>query len=212
VSSLQGLSLRERKKRRTRQAISDAATALFAQRGFDAVTIDEIAERAEVSKKTVFNYFACKEDLFFDEADAARARLLARVREREPGTPLIAAVREHVLAVLERMCVGDEPWIATMARLVSESESLRARQAEIYDGFADALAEVIAEETGAREGDARPLVAARAILGVERSVIDAAQDRVLAGAHGPALARSLKREAERGFDLLERGLAELGSR
>lgn len=206
MSALEDLTLRERKKQRTRKAISDAATELFAARGFDAVTIDEVAAAAEVSKKTVFNYFGCKEDLFFDEAEAAEARLIAAVRAREPGEPLLAAVRRNTLASLERMCAGEEPWIEKMARLVSASPSLREREGEIYDHIARGLAEVIRDETGADPADCRPYAAAEALLGVSRAVMESARRLVLDGTGGRALGDALRCELERGYALLERGL------
>lgn len=198
----------ERRKQRTRKAISDAATELFAERGFDAVTVDDVAAAADVSRKTVFNHFRCKEDLLFDEADAARERLLAAVREREPGESVLDAVRRTALAGIERMCSGDEPWIETMSRLVAASPSLQAREREIYDDIARGLAEVIREETGADESDCRPDVAAQAMMAVQRSVIASARRRVRDGQTGPALARALSRELGRAFALLENGLGE----
>lgn len=207
-----GLPLRELKKRRTRRAISDAATELFAARGFDEVTIDEVAAAAEVSKKTVFNYFACKEDLLFDEADEAKARLLAAVAARPRGETVLDAVRRNARASIDRMCAGDDPWIEKMARLVASSPSLQAREAEIYEQVAHGLAEVIRAEAGAGERDVRPYVAARALVSVQRSVVESARGRVLAGRRGRALARELLREAERGFALLEDGLAGLTPR
>lgn len=204
-------TLRERKKQRTRRAISDAATDLFAQRGFDAVTVDDIAEAADVSRKTVFNYFRCKEDLLFDEADEARERLLAAVREREPGESVLDAVQRNALAGIERMCAGNEPWIEKMSRLVAASPSLQAREREIYDDIARGLAEVIREETGASETDCRHDVAAQAVIAVQRSVVASARRRVLDGQTGPALSRALRRELERAFALLEKGLGETRS-
>ncbi|MEX2193727.1 MAG: TetR/AcrR family transcriptional regulator [Thermoleophilaceae bacterium] len=206
------LSLRERKKERTRKAISDAATELFAQRGFDTVTIDEVAAAAEVSKKTVFNYFGCKEDLFFDEAEEAKARLLTAVRGREPGESVLAAVRRVALASIGRMCSGEQPWIETMGRLVDASPALRARQGEIFDEFAHILAEVIREEIGAGEDDVRPYVAGQAILAVQRSVLESARGRVVRGERGKRLATALQSEAERGYELLDAGMAALTPR
>ena len=200
------LTLRERKKQRTRQAISDAATELFAERGFEAVTIDEVAAAAEVSKKTVFNYFGSKEDLLFDEAEAAEARLIAAVRERAEGEPLLAAVRRTVRAAVGRMCSGDEPWIEKMARIVAASASLQAREAEIFDRMAHRLADVIREETGAHKGDCRPYVAAQALMSVQRSMLESARGRVMGGQSGRSLAGALRHEVERGFALLEEGL------
>jgi AcrR family transcriptional regulator len=76
---------RTRKRLATRQAISDAATRLFIERGFDRVTIDEIAEAADVGRMTVFNHFPRKEDMFFDREDEARDLLVGAVRSREQG-------------------------------------------------------------------------------------------------------------------------------
>ena len=206
MTSADELTLRERKKQRTRQAISDAATELFAERGFDAVTIDEVAAAAEVSKKTVFNYFRSKEDLLFDEAEAAEARLLAAVREREAGEPVLAAARRNARAAVGRMCSGEDPWVEKMARIVAASPSLQARETEIFDHIAHSLAEVIREEIGAQEGDCRPYVAAQAIMAVQRAVAESARGRVLRGQTGRGLATALRNEVERGFALLEEGL------
>src|SRR4051794_25928840 len=87
------VGLRATKKARTREAISDAATELFMQRGFEAVTVAEIAEVADVSVKTVFNYFATKEDLYFDRADELIDNLVRAITEREPGRSIAASLR-----------------------------------------------------------------------------------------------------------------------
>ena len=78
-------SLRERKKRETRQRISNVATGLFMLRGFDNVTVAEVAEAANVSKMTVFNYFPRKEELFFDRGAEAIELTEAAIRDRAPG-------------------------------------------------------------------------------------------------------------------------------
>ena len=83
---------RERKKRQTRQRISDIATGLFLERGFDAVTVAEIAEVAEVSVNTVYNYFPAKEDLFFDREAEQIERSSRQVRDRGPGESAARAV------------------------------------------------------------------------------------------------------------------------
>src|SRR3954471_24179628 len=92
------VGLRESKKARTRQAISDVATQLFAAHGFERVTIAQIAAAADVSVKTVFNYFPTKEDLFFDRADELLEGLLRTIRERPPGTTITAALHELMAA------------------------------------------------------------------------------------------------------------------
>ena len=80
--------LRERKRRLTRQLISDAATVLFATRGFDNVRVSEVAERVGVSEKTIYNYFPTKESMVLDHADEGVERLAAALRERRPDESL----------------------------------------------------------------------------------------------------------------------------
>lgn len=84
--------LRERKKAQTRQNISDVATRLFMERGFDAVTLAEVADAAGVSVKTIFNYFGSKEDLYLDRDAELRAHLLGAITGREPGVTITAAL------------------------------------------------------------------------------------------------------------------------
>src|SRR3977135_3245790 len=92
--------LRERKKLETRQRISDVATLMFAARGFDDVTVAEIAAAANVSKMTVFNYFPRKEDLLFDRTDEAFALLAGAIKERRPGESFVSAIHRLLLELL----------------------------------------------------------------------------------------------------------------
>src|SRR5262245_1524278 len=91
------VSMRERKKAQTRQRIADVATDMFIKRGFDNVTISEIAEAADVSKVTVFNYFPRKEDIFFDRGPQALQLLTAAVRGRDVNEPPLRAVHRLLL-------------------------------------------------------------------------------------------------------------------
>ncbi len=93
--------LRERKRRRTRAAIAQTAMQLFCERGFDRVSVAEIAATAEVAEKTVYNYFPTKADLFFDEGDDLLAELLAAVRNRRPGEPALTAVGDFIAGLTE---------------------------------------------------------------------------------------------------------------
>src|SRR5947209_12512883 len=90
------LGLRERKKQRTRQQIADTARRLFAERGFEAVPVTEIAREAEVSEATVFNYFATKEDIFFSRLEAFEEELLSSIRDRRPGESVLEAFGRFV--------------------------------------------------------------------------------------------------------------------
>src|SRR5918995_4272700 len=91
------LGLRERKKQRTRQQIADTARRLFAERGFEQVTVAEIAREAEVAQATVFNYFPTKEDLFYSRLEAFEAEMLDAIRSRKPGETVVAAFGRFVL-------------------------------------------------------------------------------------------------------------------
>ena len=95
--------LRERKKRETREAIAQAAADLFAERGFGAVTVDEVAAAADVSRQTVFNYFPTKEQMLFDRDAEVEAALVAAVRDRGPGVSLVDAFRAHTHAFWIRL-------------------------------------------------------------------------------------------------------------
>ena len=92
------MGLREAKKLRTRQEIADQAMKLFAQRGFDAVTVAEVASAAGISEKTVYNYFPTKEDLFFDEVPAREAALVSTITGRREGESILAALRSLQVA------------------------------------------------------------------------------------------------------------------
>src|SRR5438874_11247897 len=94
------LSLRERKKRATRQRISNVATGLFKERGFDGVSVAEVARAADVSTMTVFNYFPRKEDLFLDRIPEGHELITRAVRDREPDETPLAALRRMSLELL----------------------------------------------------------------------------------------------------------------
>src|SRR5580698_4188861 len=101
--------LRERKKRETRQRLSDVATEMFMAHGFDAVTIADIASEAGVSEKTVYNYFPTKESLVYDQADAQLERLVLAVRERPRGTTPTSAFVVELKADSLRFSAGLGP-------------------------------------------------------------------------------------------------------
>src|SRR5918996_4158140 len=90
--------LRERKKQQTRELIAETARRLFGERGFERVSVAEIAREADVSEKTVFNYFATKEDLVYWRLEAFEAQLLGAISSREPGESALAAFSRFVLA------------------------------------------------------------------------------------------------------------------
>jgi AcrR family transcriptional regulator len=137
-----------RKRLATRQRISDVATRLFFERGFDRVKVDEIAEAADVSRMTVFNHFSRKEDLFFDLDQESREDLLTSLQERDPETPPVEALRlfAHWAVGSQRPYVrffdaGSEQFMATM----QASEALKARARAIRDELTDVLTVALAE-------------------------------------------------------------------
>jgi AcrR family transcriptional regulator len=199
--------LRERKKLETRRLISETAQRLFAERGFDAVTVAEVAREANVSTGTVFNYFPTKEDLFYGGMTAFEAELVEAVAARRAGQPVLDAFRAFMLERAVRL-ERDEAAaiIAHAARVVGASPALRAREREIVAQATDALAAHLAAETGARPDDVEPWAVANALMGVQRGLVAHVRARVLAGEHGTALAASARAQAETAFARLERGL------
>src|SRR4051794_11972093 len=114
--------LRERKKERTRRLVADTARRLFAERGFDAVTVADVARAADVSPGTVFNYFATKEDLFYSGMELFEARLVAAVGARPAGETVLAAFRDFVVSNTDRLEAGETAdVIASAARIVGAS-------------------------------------------------------------------------------------------
>jgi AcrR family transcriptional regulator len=209
--------LRERKKEQTRQLIADTARRLFAERGFEAVTVAEVARAAGVAEKTVFNYFPTKEELFYSRLEAFEEELLTAVRERAPGESILAAMRGFLMGQGGVLAMespgGDEEateQLRTVTRVITESPALLARERQVFAQYADALAALIAEETGARAGAIEPRVAANLLLGVHRALIDYVRARALAGASASQVAREVRARAKRAFELLEVGLGDYG--
>ncbi len=199
------MGLRERKKQQTRKAISDTATDLFARRGFDHVTVAEVADAAGVSQKTVFNYFGSKEDLLFDEVPEFEASLVEAVRNRKPGETVLTALHRRQEAQCDRMA---SPGFAVFARIIEESPALRAKELEVHAGFVRVLTKALQDELGLDELDAR--VAASLVMGVQWQFFLVARERALAGRHGPAAARRLRASLARAYEHLARGLGDLG--
>jgi len=177
---------------------------LFVQRGFDRVTVAEVAAEAGVSEKTVFNYFPSKEDLFFDEIPERARRLAESIRSRPAGESIVTTLRRLQLGECKRL---SSPGFAIFARTLEESPALRAKELEVMSLFAHALAGSL-EEEGIDPRDAR--IAASLLISVHRQFFLAARTQALTGKHGPAAARRLRSDLERAYNLLEHGLGGLG--
>jgi AcrR family transcriptional regulator len=209
------LGLRELKKQRTRELIAETARRLFAERGFERVTIAEVARAAEVSEQTVFNYFPTKEDLVYWRLASFEEELLATIREREPGESVLRAFGRFVLqrrGLLAEQDPQARERLAELTRMITESPALLAREREIFDRYTQSLAAVIAEETGARDGDVRPWVVANALMGIHRALVDYSRDQITAGAPHERIGREVRAQGERALAALEDGLGSVGVR
>jgi AcrR family transcriptional regulator len=202
------MGLRERKKAQTRRLIADTAWRLFADRGFERVTVAEVAREAQVAVATVFNYFPTKEDLFFFRLEAFGADLVEAVAARAAGEPALAAFRRQLLGaggLLAQVEAGDVQALErlrTMNRVIADSPALQAREQQASAAaLADRLA---AEQPPPGELDAQ--VAANALIGVQRALVGYTRRRVLAEERPAGLAADVRALGERAFALLEDGL------
>jgi AcrR family transcriptional regulator len=157
---------RTRKRLATRQTISDVATMLFLERGFDAVTIDEIAYAADVGRMTVFNHFPRKEDMFFDRDDEGREILCEALRDRDPGVGPIEALRllAHRLVGERRPFVDFSPLSQRFVDTIQASETLKARARAIRDELAAVVAEALAASVEREADDVDARLAAGILL------------------------------------------------
>lgn len=179
--------LRSRKKQLTRQALSDAATTLFAERGFDAVTTAEIAAAAGVAVGTVFNYFRTKEDLFFDRADAIALDLVETVTTRPAGLGAVGAFRlwhDREIAFL----LDPRGAAATLRffRVIAASPALLAAEQRLHHRLESTLTEVLRTPGD----DPMTDVLAALLLAAHRAVLTVVRTRTLAGV--PAAERAAR--------------------
>ncbi|HTU75661.1 MAG TPA: helix-turn-helix domain-containing protein [Trebonia sp.] len=176
---------RERKKAQVRQRIADAATALFLCRGFDQVSVSEIAEAADVARPTVFAHFPRKEDMVFDRYPEVAGQLTQAIRERPAGTSAVSALRDTLVTVVQ---AGQAPYgmTADMAgwwRTIAASRALQARARELADQLAAELAQAMAAT-----GTAEPELAAALAVAACRTVHLQAVRAILAGQDAAAVA------------------------
>ena len=157
---------RSRKRLATRQAISDAATRLFLERGFDPVTVDEIAAAADVGRMTVFNHFARKEDMFFDRDEESREALREALRRRDPRVTPIETLR----LLAHRLVAERSPFAEFSARsrgyieTIERSETLKARARAIRDELAQVVTVALSESVGRETTDPVAHLAAGLLL------------------------------------------------
>ena len=158
--------LRSRKRLATRQGISNAATRLFIERGFDHVTVDEIAAAADVGRMTVFNYFPRKEDMFFDLDEEGREILREALRQRDPRVSPIETLR----LLAHRMIADQSPYVEFSAmsqrfiETIEGSETLKARARAIRDELAQVVTVALSECVGREAADPDAYLAAGLLL------------------------------------------------
>ncbi|MET4661837.1 AcrR family transcriptional regulator [Streptomyces sp. PvP037] len=167
--------LRERKKRETRQRISDIATGLFLEHGFVTVTMAEVAEAADVSVNTVYNYFPAKEDLFFDRSSGVVDQLARWVRARDAGESAARAVLRELRADIEAVSprVGLMEGYDRFMRVIHDSPQLRSRLWSLQQEVQDNLEAALREETDAATGDPLPGLVAGQICWIHSTVFTA---------------------------------------
>ncbi|MGV9850857.1 TetR/AcrR family transcriptional regulator [Streptomyces sp. NPDC003442] len=209
--------LRELKKRQTRQMISDTATRLFMERGFEAVTIAEIATAAQVAKMTVTNYFPRKEDLALDYHETITTALARTVADRPTGESALTALRRAYLAAVERHDPVAGFSSPEFARMLTDSPTLTARLRELHDQREEALAEVLTAETTATPDDPTPddltpRAAAALLTAAHRTLFHHVQALTRAGRPTEEIATAATRSAEQVFDLLEPSLGDYAVR
>lgn len=200
--------LRERRKRETRQQISDTATLLFATRGFDEVTIAEVADASGVAKMTVTNYFARKEDLVFDRAEAIIRHLADVVAARSPGESYLSAIRRDYLDAAARQDVTLGLSSPAFAGMIRNSQPLRARELEMLHQRELALGDAISAELGRDDPGVR--ITAALLAGVHRVLYAEGSRRSLAGEPRDQIAIALAEAASRAYDLLEPAIGDQG--
>jgi AcrR family transcriptional regulator len=212
---------RERKKRQTRATIVAAAFTLFAERGFEAVTVSEIADAADVARATLFSYFHTKDAIVLDVVgDDDPSEIVAG---RPAGTSPLDALRAHYLAFARAGAgaaraepsgtvtpadVADAPDLVTSVRVITDSPTLLAAVNRQRDSQQAALAAQLARSAGVDDGDLAPALAAAQISAVIGALKSRFFARLAAGDAFETAVRELPHEVERAFDLLERGLGD----
>jgi AcrR family transcriptional regulator len=214
----EGEGLRERKKRLMRQQLSDTATHMFMERGFDAVRVTEIAEACGVSEKTVFNYFPTKESLILDRLEPTMASLKSGLTQpgAEPAAAVLQILGDELTAMTSWLAAQDDLAQASAAirrfgTLIQATPSLRAHQSDMMDQFTAVAAKILARRAGLSPDDPEPQIAATALLGLWRIQFQALS-KYLDGTRTPAqVHQAVTAEVRRAAHLIDAGLRSLPS-
>ena len=200
--------LRESKKRQTRSTIAQAAADLFRDRGFSAVTVDDVAAAANVSRQTVFNYFPTKEQMLFDREEEIEAALLALVHDQPDGASLVAAFRRHTRGFWERLAevltTGAE--VHGFWEIVQASPALRDYAEASLGRQARRVGRELAHTWELPLDDPLCQALARTLCGVNAAILTTGLERLSAGEDHTPVVREMLAQADRAYDLLDHGL------
>jgi AcrR family transcriptional regulator len=201
--------LRERKRRLTRQLISDVATVMFATRGFDRVRVADVADSVGVSEKTVYNYFPTKESLVLDHADETIERVARALRERRPKESITDVVVRALLEDLGRFAGSPDEvieFLPSFGEMIHGTPALRAAWLEMHDRLATMIRDELAAITDVDPRAPEPMIAGRALAGLAEISFESQVRHVRRGLRGEALARAVAADLPRAARLLEAGL------
>jgi AcrR family transcriptional regulator len=206
-------SLRDRKKRLMRQELSDTATEMFLERGFDAVRVVDVAEACGVSEKTVYNYFPTKESLILDRWDTTMGSLRTGLADPavSPVQAALGILADELASLISWLMAQADPVAACtlfqqFGVMIRTTSALRAHQYEVTEQLIAVTAEILAERTGTHPDDPEPQIAATALIGLWRVQSESLRKN-LNGAHAPAsIDQVVTDDVERAAQLIETGL------
>ncbi|MFN2537500.1 MAG: TetR/AcrR family transcriptional regulator [Mycobacteriales bacterium] len=204
-------SLRERKKRERRQHISDVATGLFLERGFDEVRVADVALAAGVSEKTVYNYFETKEALLLDREQHMEQLIRTALGPEATTSSPIESFVTALLAEIEDFYElwGDADGFRTILRftaLIEETPSLRAAQRDMMDRLTQVAASAMAARAGVDPDDPEPQIAAAAIVGLWGVMFRSLRKQAETAADREQARAAVLSDVKRAARLIETGL------
>jgi AcrR family transcriptional regulator len=209
----QRTGVRQDKAKQTRQLIEDCAVTMFAERGYDDVSMAEIAQRADVAPATVFNHFATKDALIFNGLEQFESGLLAAIGQRDARDSIPQAFRSYVLTVRGLLASSDPgatTRLRTIAGIIDASQALLGAEQQIYGRYTDRLATLIAGDPTQPCDSLQAWVIANALMGVHRALVRYVRTALLGGAAPTRVNRDVRRLASVMFAQLDRGLAGYG--
>jgi AcrR family transcriptional regulator len=216
-ADLNTAGLRDRKKRLMRQQLSDTATEMFLDRGFDAVRVVDVAEACSVSEKTVYNYFPTKESLILDRWDTTMASLRTGLSDPtvSPIQASLQILADELHGLISWLRAQNDPVAAgalfqRFGTMISTTPALRAHQYDVTEQLVAVTAEILAGRAGMHPEDPEPQIAATALIGLWRVQSESLR-RSLDGTHVPAVIHQVVTDdVERAAQLIDSGLHSFG--